>query len=84
MNFILRRFNKEGNPMNTILGRDYQLIKRNDQTHDQWKKTLQKYYLDIRDEYVDKVVVVILTDDSILIDAPCYIMTENGTTFEKI
>lgn len=84
MNFILRRFRKDGNPFNKLLGNMYSVIKRNDQTFEKWKKTLQQYHPDIKDEYVKKVVCVILTDESILIDAPCYIMTENGSTFEKI
>ena len=84
MNFILRRFRDDGNAFNTILGNMYSLIQRNDQTFEQWKKTLQQYHPDIREDYVDKVVCVILSDKSFLIDAPCYIMTENGSTFEKI
>ncbi len=84
MNFILRRFTTDSNSFNTMLGNSYTLIKKIDNKPDEWKRKLKLYWPDIKDERADRIIAIILTDKSFLIDAPCYIMTENGATFEKI
>lgn len=64
----------------------YKVIKRNRMSSQEWHKVLKQYYPDMREEYIDLYVGLLIYSDAmpLEVDSDYYIMTESGATYEKI
>lgn len=90
-NFILRTisYTKEDKPpriLNQFLGAHYELVKRENLNIVGWLNKLHAYYPDMKPDHAELYYGFIIYSDIMLLEKGKnnFVMTENGTTFEKI
>ena len=84
MNFILRTRVKNENFLNRMLGNSYTVTYNSEKTKEEWLKEVQQYYTEIQN--ADDIKCIVLCNDAYVIyeNMHAWIMTESGSTFERI
>ena len=84
MNFILRTQVGENNFLNEIIGSNYTISKKFNKTTKEWEKEVKKYF-PLKQDFTDVECIVIFNKAVIIYSTmKAWIMTESGSTFEKI
>ena len=84
MNFILRTQVDENNFLNEIIGSNYIISKKFNKTTEEWEDEVKRYFPLKQDCESVRVLVVFSKAIAIYSKMKAWIMTENGSTFEKI
>lgn len=88
-NFILRTVHKDGKtpPLNKIIGGSYVAYKYSEQKcFADWGKIVKTYYPEAKDDFIKSIIIIVVSDDSNAIDKDRigFIMSENGSTVERL